>query len=127
MPTTFEIRGRLVLVTSDGAFSLEDAEGAVQRLLSDPAFEPGSSVLIDVRGSTESASAGEISERAEWFATLSRAHIKRCALVTGDPLQFGLARMFSSFADATGMEVRAFREMSEAESWLGGPVQGPPA
>lgn len=118
MPTSYEIKGGRVIVTSEGAFDLEESEAVTAALLADPAFAPGCALLIDARGAAGNASSSEISGQAGWFAALHREHFTRCAVVTSPGLHFGLARMFSSFVDATGLEVQVFDDVAAAERWL---------
>ena len=42
------------------------------------------------------------------------------AVIAPKDVQFGLARMWQSFADATGWEINVLRSRSEAEAWLRG-------
>lgn len=43
----------------------------------------------------------------------------RTALVVSEPLYYGLARMYSMVEPTPAFEVAVFREMAEAEAWLG--------
>ena len=49
----------------------------------------------------------------------------RVAMVARAPLQFGVARMFQSLFSNPQMELRVFRELAAAESWVEGIAETP--
>ena len=44
----------------------------------------------------------------------------RVALVVSEEVAFGLSRMFMAFVESAPNDVKVFREMEDAESWLAG-------
>ena len=115
---SYEIRGRLVIITSRGPFGIHEDGEFTDRMLGDPEFPDHCRVLIDVRDMTEAPSRDEIARRASWMVESVRGRVSMCALVVGGPLAFGLARMLSSFSDALGLEMEVFDDREKAESWL---------
>ncbi|MES2178824.1 MAG: hypothetical protein V4550_13265 [Gemmatimonadota bacterium] len=87
-----------------------------QRLRRDPAFDPDLCQIGDLRGverfDVENREI-EITAELPVFASASRR-----ALVVSQPVQFGLARMFASYAELAGQQVRVFRDYAEAEAWV---------
>ncbi len=118
MPTYYEIKGALVVVSHEGPFEEEQNEAVLAELLADPALVPASALLIDARKATGNSPRREIAQQADWFASVHRGRFSRCAVISSPGLHFGLTRMFSSFADAAGFEVQVFEEPAPAERWL---------
>lgn len=119
MPASYMIDVARRLVTSRIWGEVTDQELREQHasLRADPDFDATYCQLIDVREmSTVRLSSGVLSSLAQRsnFAPESR----RAVIATEDDA-FGLARMFSSWAAASGRQVRVFRDLASAEEWLG--------
>jgi hypothetical protein len=121
MPVTWELRGLVLVVTLSGEYALTEGKQAVAEALADPAFRPGTTLLIDARRSLANPPAEEVRERAEWLASLTaRGFAPRCAIVTSpEPFRYGLSRMLSTYADHAGLEIGLFASVEEATEWLG--------
>jgi hypothetical protein len=97
----------------------EDAElgGAAAGLLADPDFVPGLDVLAEIpRGIAPPSDT--VRSRVELVVELAPHLGRRIALVVRREVDFGLGRMFGTFAEEHGLEVRLFREVADAEAWL---------
>jgi hypothetical protein len=93
-----------------------------QRLKTDPLFDPKFRQFADMSEVTEIlVSAGVIQETAHdaFFAPGVRR-----AFVAKDDACYGLARMYALYAESLGQLVHVFRDVTEAEAWLGLPHLG---
>jgi len=120
MPVTWEIRGSVLVVTLVGDYGFYEPVAAITKAMLDPQFQAGTSLLIDARLSRISRSSEEFRERSVWMASLKAKGLSaRCAIViSGEPHQFGMARMASIHLDLRGMELEIFTDLNEAERWL---------
>jgi len=86
----------------------------------DPRFQPGTSLLLDVRLSADNPTSDEMRPRARWLATLQAKGLSsRCAIVIGPRThEFGLARMAATHLEIQGLELEIFTALNEALEWL---------
>lgn len=122
MPLSFEQRGDTLWVIAEGDVDYASGLAAFGNALreagkSDPARRWH--LLFDVRRSTEDRDADELRGIAGLVAENADMLSGRCALLAGDDLHYGLSRMFEAYCQARGLAARVFREVPEAESWLG--------
>jgi|KBSMisStandDraft_5_1062788.scaffolds.fasta_scaffold248345_2 hypothetical protein len=119
MPATYEIdvARRLVLSHGWGVFTEQDLLGHYTRLSMDPDFQPTFSQLADLRAV----------ERAELRKEFLRRHAlenlfdryARRAVVVSSAEHYELARIYAEFAQYAPNNVHVFRDMHDAEEWLG--------
>ena len=122
MPVSWKIRDSVLIVTV-----IEDWRGggpatAITEAMADPAFKPGTSLLLDVRQSSMNPSGEEVRSRAEWLSALSTKGLsKHLAVVVGTKAyQMGVARMAQFFCESREMDLQVFTDMEAAMSWLSG-------
>jgi len=98
----------------------EEPRATIIEAIACPQFKPGTSVLFDVRLSTENSSSETVRSAAHWLSTLrSQGISSRCAIVVGPrAYQFGLARMAGIYLELLGMCLEIFRDIDEAERCL---------
>ena len=119
MPASYsiDVARRLVLSRAWGVFTAADLFEHYHTLGEDPLFDPSFPQLIDLR---------EV-ERVDMVPSVIQRHAlehlfasgTQRALVTSSDVAYQLARMYAAFAAYVPQNVRVFREMSEAETWLG--------
>lgn len=119
MPATYwiDVAKRLVLSRGWGVFTEEDLLGHFNTLSMDPAFQPTFSQLADLRHVT----------RAEVSKPFIRRHAlehlfsssARRAIVVSSADHYELARIYAEFAQYASQNVHVFRNMHDAEEWLG--------
>ena len=119
MPATYriDVARRLVLSRAWGVFTAQDLYDHYNTLAADPVFDPGFSQLVDLRDV----------ERVDMEPSIIQRHAleylfgggSQRALVTSSDVEYQLARMYASIAAYVPQNVRVFREMNEAEQWLG--------
>jgi hypothetical protein len=110
---------REVLVRVSGVVSDHKLLDEVERLLNDPRFPEAPRVIWDARDRGDVPDSNVIEPM---LALIGRHQPSvrgaRCALVAARLASFGMQRMFSVRADSIPFEVRAFRDLAEARSWL---------
>lgn len=114
----FEERGFTRYVCT-GVVTLEDLMAAINGFYgSDPT--PNSLWDVSAADVTQIPTGGmrQLAEFAKVRAAVRAGG--RTAIVAGDPVGFGLARMYEAFAEVTGHEiqVRVFQDRGDAERWL---------
>lgn len=60
----------------------------------------------------------DIMEFVESIRTIKLPHIVKTAILTGNPLQYGIARMFQSILVHSQMKIQVFSHEEEASHWL---------
>lgn len=107
----------LVLTREWGELSDGDLRGLYECIRTDPAFDPSFRQLCDLRAVTK------ITTSVETLRFLAQTSIfqpgVRRAFVVGREVDFGLARLFQTYSEGEGGTVEVFRDISEAETWLG--------
>jgi len=122
MPASYEIdrERRLILNRAWGVLTADDLRVTREKLQDDPEFQSDFAQLFDLRDVTEiaisSTMMGNVASSSVFLPGVRRA------FVTGNAMQFGMARMFAAHAEIHRQQVRVFREMSEALAWLGEPA-----
>ena len=110
-----------VLFEFVGEFTVEEYFDGMEAFLRSDVFRPGIDSLWDFRQvSVRSVTPDALMSVAEYNKTLapSRGKTWRVALVVSAEVAFGLSRMFTAYVDSAPNEVRVFRSMEEAETWL---------
>ncbi len=120
MKSTIEVDAsrRLVRLTLEGPGSVEDCVRLLGQMRDRPDIEPGFRTLVDIR-------------RLQYAATLSESRylveerergakdFGPTAIVVGDDLHHGTSRQFAALSELRGKTAAVFRDMVEAEVWLG--------
>ena len=120
LTTTFSAEYDLRVHTIRGELVLEELLETLRSLYESPEFRPEQNSLWDVR---EARLEGLSSDQVKQIGDLVSEHwgkqaAPKSALVASKDLAFGLARMYEARLESRG-QVRVFREMEEALSWLG--------
>jgi hypothetical protein len=108
---------RVVLSSGAGVLNRADIQGHMDRLSSDPDFDPNYSQILDF---THLAG---VDIGPEDVRQVAQRNIfspqSRRAFVVKDDLQFGLARMFEIHRELNGETgIRVFRTIDEALDWV---------
>ena len=120
MPVAWEFRHHLLVVILIGDYDFDAPKRAVLEAIADPAFQPGTMLVIDARLSAARRSSDDFRERAVWMASLTeRGFADRFALVINSQAhQFGMARMAAAHVEMRGMELGIFGALESASEWL---------
>lgn len=118
MPATYFIDRQRGIVFSivEGVVTDKDLIEHEECLRHDPDFEPSFNQLVDCRNITQV----KVTSEAIWVLAkmLLYSSGSRRATVVNSDLLYGLARMYQILRD-NAEEIRVFRDMAEAQRWLG--------
>jgi hypothetical protein len=110
-PSTF-------VVYASGRVTYDEAISVLGELLADPRLGENVGVVVDAREVTGAPATHELRALAWELRALRSAGVPALAIVTSSTFVYGVARMFSVFAERSAVDVQVFREMDEAERWL---------
>jgi hypothetical protein len=117
---TYEIEKHRALITFEGDLDNDQIRQAYEEVTSDPSFQPGSQVLVDDLQSSYSPSIMEAQKLVKIFSGFSD-RITHFAIVVHKEVHFGLGRMVEVYCESQGVNLRIFRDLEEAQSWLDSP------
>ena len=100
-----------------GVLTGDEIDEHRRQIRTDPAFDPGLRYVVDMRAVTVLAYTSSRVRHAA--ATQHFRGGQRRAIVAATDEQYGVARMFSTFAALEGEVVEVFREWPPAAAWLG--------
>ena len=118
MPVGYAYDGKVIHVALARHYSDNDFRNVIYKALSDPAFESGMSLLVDLRESSETRTSEELRWKVIFLKTLLSRLSSFCAVVVSSPSHYGLAKMFSTFAESEGISVLVCYDIEEAKRWL---------
>ncbi|HUQ82878.1 MAG TPA: hypothetical protein VM076_17130 [Gemmatimonadaceae bacterium] len=129
MAFSIESAGGLVVITFSGSLTGSDLQGLADELL---ALERGGAHtpprLTDLRGVDDMAVGyPEIARLADRSRARPLDAPIRSALVVGQPVQLGIARMFQILNEHPRVTVRIFDDELAARTWLSEVPTDPPA
>jgi hypothetical protein len=107
---------RVVITRGWGLLTARELADVTTQILLDPRFDPTYRSLGDLREVT-AISVDTIASAHTAATPLFVAGTRRAIVATAD-VAFGMARMFATFAERAGQDVRVFRELHLAEEWL---------
>jgi hypothetical protein len=119
MSTTFDCdhKARRVSIVRRGVFTITDLLESVKRMRTTEVWSY--SVLVDAREASADLLPMEAHQLVDRIRQIGDAKERGpIAVVTSDDLTFGMVRMFGGLADSTGMRVRPFRDIADANDWL---------
>jgi hypothetical protein len=115
---SYRIEGDVITLRLVGDYTLDAYEELLRRALSDARAPLVAKVLVDGTLSTVRRTSPEVRRQADFLRSLSQ-RISQLAVVTGSEVHYGIGRMGAVFADDGKLDIRIFRAMSDALSWLG--------
>ena len=117
---SMQVEGKVRVTELSGEVTADDLHAHMERVFSDPGFDPSLDSLVDMRGlekvGFDSADVAEI-DRA--YAERARDFRRRLAFVPGSPVSLGYARSFELQHASERDQVRIFDDMESARRWLG--------
>lgn len=113
---------RVVLTGRDDLVA-DDIVAALQRAYGDPQFAFGMNVLCDLRHARTDLTPGDIRRIVDFVSRHREARGPgRSAVVTSRDVDYGMARIAQVHLEPAGVELAVFRDLQEAEQWLGAEV-----
>ena len=109
---------RRIVVTIVGTATSVDIVEIINRQLSEGAWQYA--ILYDSRLDTSQTPTAEVRAIIDYVARCISQHGPRgpVAIVTPNPVNYGMSRMYSTLGEPVNLTVEVFREMEEAEEWL---------
>jgi predicted component of type VI protein secretion system len=119
LPTSYVIdaKRRLVYSRAWGVFSAAEMDEHRRAVATDPAFDPSFAQLGDLREVVRFDIETAILRR-EATETIFAPTARR-ALVASSDVGYGLSRVYGAHAELAQQSIRVFREIEDAERWLG--------
>ncbi len=119
MPFSYRIDAsrRMIFSEAWGVMTEEDIRSYRERMIKDPDFRADYWYLGDYRRITKLDVSMEFT--CELSHNLMSGGGARLAFVFPDDLAYGMSRMFSVMVGEADVNLRPFRDMAEARSWLG--------
>lgn len=121
--TRIDPERRRVINIASGEVTDEDVRSLRDTLRTDPQFADDFDQLFDLSAAAAISITGSTMAFAA-AASAFRPGVRR-AFVARTPFQFGMARMFSIYADSHNQAVEVFWDAAEATVWLDGRDQSP--
>lgn len=121
----------LVRITVTGRDTAADNARRIREIANDLAWSPGMDVLLDFTGAAEiDIAPAEMDAIAKMKVGIDALiGDGRLAIVADRDLIYGMSRMYEALAEGKiSMKIRVFRDLREAEEWLGtgpGPADRP--
>ena len=118
MPISYAIDAarQVVRIRLWGEVTREELDANSLRLSSDPQFRPDLPYICDARDLSVPPAIDDVVRAA--YRSVFAAGTRR-AIVAGSDVIYGLARLFAGRSGSVGDGLQIFRDMDEAERWLG--------
>ena len=119
MPASYEIDANRKLVTSrlSDPVTEDEVNDHNQRLRTDPAFDPSYRQLVDMTGLTEIIVSTRMIDQTSIDHFFNPGSLR--AFVASTDAIFGMSRKFALQSESVGQTIHVFRDMRQAEEWLG--------
>ncbi|HTC95241.1 MAG TPA: hypothetical protein VK699_17480 [Terriglobales bacterium] len=117
--TIFKDTNVATVVVAD-AVTLQDCIRSVDGFLAGASLEAGMQLLIDLTSVKPELSFGELRELVWHVKKLIQSGVSDIAITAAGDFVYGLARVFSAYADIDGFNVSVFRTQEKARTWLEG-------
>ena len=108
----------VLTVRASGHVTFAEVQSLMDELVRDERMSPGIHVFADCRDIQKTLSTKELQAVSRNMRPLLDRGMGPIAIVTSSTFIYGVARMFSFFAEAMGASVHAFRSADEASNWL---------
>jgi hypothetical protein len=121
MPILFQIEHSKALIRTKcvGNVTLEEVLAHFDELASTPNCPPMLDVLLDFSELESVPGSGDLMAVADRMRRVaSRVKFGACAIVAKSDVIFGIARMYTVYAEPHFRTTRVFREFLQAEFWL---------
>jgi hypothetical protein len=113
---------RVVLTGRDDLVA-DDVVAALERAYGHPQLASGMNVLCDLRDARTDLTPRDIRRVVDFVSRHREARGGgKSAVVAGRDVDYGMARIAQVHLEPLGVELAVFRELQEAEEWLGAEV-----
>jgi hypothetical protein len=108
----------LFVIHGSGHLTYDDCIAVLEEILAHPKLSDRARILGDGRAITKLPSAEELRSVAHALRRLSDRGVHSLGILTASTFVYGVARMFSVFAQVASIDVPVFKDMDEAQRWL---------
>ena len=119
--TTYDYWAGVIVYKVIGEISVDDIIEVAGKKFSDPRFSPKMSILWDLtRGTISGLDSKDmrILARSASDAWKKVGGPDKIAIVAEQNIDFGLSRMYSTYAEYYSIDLRVFRSATDAKKWL---------
>jgi hypothetical protein len=114
-----DLAAHRVIFMVTGTMDNDAVNACYAQLFADKAFVPGLDLLVDLRAAEGHPTAIQQRERARRSGAMKHLMSGRVALLCAtNDVHFGMARMYSVFAQEFGIIAEVFTSLEKAEQWL---------
>jgi hypothetical protein len=122
MSVQYMIKNDIVEFLMGDRYSFDEFKQICLKILSDPDFKPCMKGLVNLLQARPNPPTQELREGAAYLGSVKGHFISTWAvLAPPDSLTYGLARMFSVFAENRGIQLDVFTNRKQALNFLNGP------
>ena len=114
----FDDSTRTATIRASGRVTFDEGDELLHALREDPRCCGQWQILCDTTFMEAAPSAAELRVLALQMKPLRDRGMGACAVVAGNSFAYGIARMFSVFAEFVGIHVGAFRDEESGRAWL---------
>ena len=118
MGVSYEILGDLVVLTAKDRVNNDDFRRAVDAVVADSRFQPGSKLLTYDLDAAFEPTTEDPKESAAAINSFMTQFSRRLAVVVSQEASIGLGRMIEEYCKAYDIKFRVFRDPNEAKEWL---------
>jgi hypothetical protein len=112
-----------VVLTGRDDLVADDIMAPLERIYGDPLFALGTNVLCDIRDARPDLAPGDIRRIVEFVSRHRDARGGgKSAVVASRDVDYGMARIAQVHVEPLGVELAVFRDLQEADEWLGAEV-----
>jgi hypothetical protein len=112
---------QLARVVARGKVNVLELRDIYSELIKHDDWRAGFDILCDYRGIEDfDVSTRDIDDMAEWQTSIdNKIGSGKCAVVASRDSVFGMSRMWEMISAERSQRICVFREMEDAEAWLG--------
>ena len=120
MPFTVEKNTQLIRVTYTGTLDNKDITGVLQDSLTMDGSELNLINRIEDMRNLRGIKIGfdDLMDFTKTLRTIQLPKVVKSAILTGNPLQYGIARMFQTILEHPQMSIKVFSNEEEALRWI---------
>ncbi len=108
----------MVTIVGNGPTDATGFRAALLKVVADPSFRAGYSILVDARSLDYTPTIAECKQFSEFHISTDELIMSKVAVVVTKMVDYGMANMFSTLCEIGGASVRSFQSVPEAENWL---------
>lgn len=124
MSVHYMIKNDTVEFLMGDRYSFDEFKQVCLEILSDPEFDPCMKGLVNLLQARPNPPTQELQEGAAYLGSIKEQFISIWAvLAPADSLTYGLARMFSVFAESKGIHLEVYTDRKQARNFLSGPTR----